>query len=93
MDKLDFVSGFLMKNEVMEEDQFRRAMEEPFVTYEELEDMVADKRRKSEAENEARARHIAEMERKREEERAKESARMREQQPPQPRPEDDRPFR
>ena len=93
MDKLDFVSGFLMKNEVMEEDQFRRAMEEPFVTYEELEDMVADKRRKSEAENEARARHIAEMERKREEERAKESARMRDQQPPQPRPDNDRPFR
>ena len=92
MDKLDFVSGFLMKNEVMEEEQFRRAMEEPFVTYEELEYMVAAKRRKSEEENEARARHIAEMERKREEERAREAAR-REQQPPQPRPEDDRPFR
>jgi cell division protease FtsH len=92
MDKLDFVSGFLMKNEVMEEEQFRRAMEEPFVTYEELEYMVAAKRRKSEEENEARARHIAEMERKREEERAREAAR-REQQPPQPRPDDDRPFR
>ena len=92
MDKLDFVSGFLMKNEVMEEEQFRRAMEEPFVTYEELEYMVAAKRRKSEEENEARARHIAEMERKREEERAREAAR-REQQPPQTRPEDDRPFR
>ena len=92
MDKLDFVSGFLMKNEVMEEEQFRRAMEEPLVTYEELEYMVAAKRRKSEEENEARARHIAEMERKREEERAREAAR-REQQPPQPRPDDDRPFR
>ena len=93
MDKLDFVAGFLMKNEVMEEEQFQRAMEEPFVTYEQLEDMVADKRRKTEAENEARARRIAEQERKREEERAKEAERMRNPVSNRPDSDEERPFR
>ena len=72
MEKLHFIAGFLMKNEIMEEDQFNRAMEatdaEP-VTYEELEEMVAEKRRRSAEENELRARHLAEQERQREEER------------------------
>ena len=93
MDKLDFVAGFLMKNEVMEEEQFQRAMEEPFVTYEQLEDMVAEKRRKTEAENEARARRIAEQERKREEERSKEAERMRNQVSNRPNSDEERPFR
>ena len=93
MDKLDFVAGFLMKNEVMEEEQFQRAMEEPFVTYEQLEDMVAEKRRKTEAENEARARRIAEQERKREEERSKEAERMRNQVSNHPNSDEERPFR
>ena len=75
MDRLHFVAAYLMKNEIMEEEQFRRAMTEPSVTIEELEEMVAEKRRKSREENEARARHLAELEKQREEERAKEEAR------------------
>jgi len=75
MERLHFVAGFLFKNEIMEEEQFRRAMEEPEVTFEELEAMVAEKRRRSEEENRARAARLAEEEKKREEERAREAAR------------------
>ena len=84
MEKLHFIAGFLFKNEIMEEDQFNRAMEEE-VTYEELEEMVAEKRKKSAEENERRARHLAEEEKKREEERAREEAKN-----PPPHPKDDR---
>jgi len=80
MEKLHFVAGFLFKNEIMEEDQFNRAMESDDVTYDELEEMVAEKRKRSAEENERRARHLAEEERKREEERAREEAKH---QPPQ----------
>ena len=69
IDKLHFVAKFLHKNEVMDGEQFRRAMEDPEVTFEELEEMVAERRRRSEAENAARAIQIAENERRREEER------------------------
>jgi len=71
MDKLHFVASYLIKNEIMEEEQFVRAMSEPGVTIEELEEMVAEKRRKSREENEARAKRLAEEERIREEERLK----------------------
>ncbi|MBQ4044068.1 MAG: AAA family ATPase, partial [Clostridia bacterium] len=74
MEKLHFIAGFLFKNEIMEEEQFNRAMDEEGVTYEELEEMVAEKRRRSAEENERRARHLAEEEKKREEERAREEA-------------------
>jgi hypothetical protein len=47
-------------------------MSEPDITIEDLEEMVAEKRRRSQEENEARARHIAEIERQREEERERE---------------------
>ena len=53
----------------MNGEQFRRVMEDPNVTVEELEEMYAEKRRRSEAENEARALQIKENERRREEER------------------------
>ena len=54
IDKLHFLAEFLMKNEVMDEAQFNAAMDgDP--TIEELEAMAAEKRRKSEEENEARA--------------------------------------
>ena len=54
IDKLHFLAEFLMKNEVMDEAQFNAAMDgDP--TIEELETMAAEKRRKSEEENEARA--------------------------------------
>jgi len=75
MEKLHFIAGFLFKNEIMEEDQFNRAMDSE-VTYEELEEMVAEKRKRSAEENERRARHLAEEERKREEERAREEAKQ-----------------
>ncbi len=67
--KLHFIAEFLVKNEIMDGEQFTRAMESDDVTIEELEEMTAEKRRKSKAENEARAIEIAENERKREEER------------------------
>jgi len=74
IERLHFVAEYLMKNEIMEEAQFIRAMSEPeSTTIEDLEEMVAEKRRKSREENEAHARHIAELERQREEERAKSS--------------------
>jgi cell division protease FtsH len=75
LDRLHFVAEYLMKNEIMEEEQFVRAMTEPEVTIEQLEEMVAEKRRKSKEENEAFARHLAELEKQREEERAKDEAR------------------
>ncbi len=75
IDRLHFVAAYLMKNEIMEEEQFIRAMKEPDVTIEELEAMVAEKRRRSKEENEAHARHLAELEKQREEERARTEAR------------------
>ncbi|MBO4933098.1 MAG: hypothetical protein J6I42_13040, partial [Clostridia bacterium] len=72
MEKLHFVASYLIKNEIMEEEQFVRAMSEPDITLEALEEMVAEKRRRSREENEAHARRIAELEKQREEERAKE---------------------
>ncbi len=72
MEKLHFVASYLIKNEIMEEEQFVRAMSEPEITLEDLEAMVAEKRRRSREENEAHARRIAELEKQREEERAKE---------------------
>ena len=75
IDRLHFVAAYLMKNEIMEEEQFVRAMTEPDVTVEQLEEMVAEKRRRSKEENEAFARHLAELEKQREEERAKDEAR------------------
>ncbi len=74
MDRLHFIAAYLMKNEIMEEEQFVRAMSEPDVTLEELEAMVAEKRRKSREENEAHARRLAEEEKQREKEREAESA-------------------
>ena len=54
MEKLHFIAGFLFKNEIMEEEQFNRAMDEEGVTYEELEEMVAEKRRRDEEEDRMR---------------------------------------
>ncbi len=72
IEKLHFVASYLMKNEIMEEEQFVRAMSETDVTLEDLEAMVAEKRRRSREENEAHARRIAELEKQREAEREKE---------------------
>ena len=58
-DKLNFVAEFLLKNEMMDGDQFFAVMNgNP--TVEELEEMAEEKRRRSRAENEERARREAE---------------------------------
>ncbi len=75
IDKLHFIAKYLVKNEIMNGEQFRRVMEDPNVTVEELEEMYAEKRRRSEAENQARALQIKENERRREEERRLEEQR------------------
>ena len=77
-DRLHFIAEYLMKNEIMEEEQFVRAMSEPDITIEALEEMVAEKRRKSREENEAHARRVAEEEKQREAEREAEAAREKE---------------
>ena len=69
IDKLHFIAKYLVKNEIMDGEQFKRAMEEDGVTIEDLEEMVAERRRRSEDENAKRAIQIAENERLREEER------------------------
>ena len=56
MDKLNFVAGFLLKNETMDADQFKAAMENDALTYEDLEQMAEEKKRKSREDNERRHR-------------------------------------
>ena len=73
VEKMHFIAEFLLKNEVMEQAQFERAMEGD-ATIEELEEMVAEKRRRSEEENKARAERIKEEEKKREAEREAEQS-------------------
>ncbi len=70
MDKLHFISEYLIKNEVMDADQFKAVMEgNP--TAEELDEMVAEKRRKEEEENELRRKAEEEARKKDEEARKK----------------------
>ena len=73
-ERLDFIAGYLMNYESMDGEQFKRAMEDTTVTAEELDNMLAEKRKISEMENKAREEHIKEMEKKREEERARRNA-------------------
>ncbi len=51
IDKLHFVAEFLLKNEFMDEDQFRAAMEMDNPTFEAIEAIAAERKRKSEEEN------------------------------------------
>ena len=51
MDKLHYIAKFLLEYETMDGEQFEAAMAEPAASYEELNDMVAEKRRISEDEN------------------------------------------
>ena len=62
--KLHFVAGYLIANEIMDENQFDAAMTQEGVTYEQLDEMVAEKRRRSEEENERRRQYLSELERK-----------------------------
>ena len=77
-EKLNFISEFLLKNEIMDGEQFEAAMSgEP--TFEELEEMTEAKKRRSREENEEKRRQEAIAERKRREE---EEERMRQAQNP-----------
>ena len=54
IDKLHFVAQFLIKDEIMDEEQFKAAMTgDP--TVEELEEMLSERRRRSNRENEEKA--------------------------------------
>jgi cell division protease FtsH len=57
IDKLHFISEFLLKNEIMDGEQFTAAMEGS-PTFEELEEMTEAKRRKSREENDERRRQL-----------------------------------
>ena len=67
IDKLHFIAEFLVRNEIMDGEQFRAAMEGT-PTFEELEEMTEAKRRRSRRENEEKRLREAEEARKREEE-------------------------
>ncbi len=51
IDKLHFVAEFLLKNESMDDEQFKAAMESENPTIEDIENIAAEKRQKSEEEN------------------------------------------
>ncbi len=70
IDKLHFVAEFLMKNEVMDADQFAAAMDSS-PSIEELEEMAAEKKQRSQRENEIRAKANEEERERRESEEAK----------------------
>ena len=57
IEKLHFVSEFLLKNEIMDGEQFKSAMEGT-PTFEELEEMTEAKKRKSREENDERRRRL-----------------------------------
>ena len=49
--KLHFIAEFLLKNESMDEEQFKAAMESENPTIDEIEEIAAEKKKKSEEEN------------------------------------------
>ena len=70
IDKLHFIAEFLMRNEIMDGEQFAAAMDgNP--TFEELEEMTEAKKRKSREENDRRRAELLAEERKRKEEEEK----------------------
>lgn len=74
-DKLRKLAEYLVKAESVDGDQFRALMEgDP--SFEELDAMVAEKKRKSEEENESRRKREEEERKKREDERARRDAEM-----------------
>ena len=73
MDKLNFVAEFLLKNEIMDGEQFAAAMDTD-ATFEQLEDMTEAKKRRSREENEERRRREAIEARRAKEEAEKKAA-------------------
>ena len=65
IEKLHFVSEFLVKYELMDGDQFRAAMESD-ATLEEINEIAEEKRRRRQAESEERAKKNAELEKEKE---------------------------
>ena len=53
--KLHFIADFLLKHEIMDGDQFKLSMEDPDVTVEALEEIAAEKKRRSEEANAKKA--------------------------------------
>ncbi|MGM9645631.1 MAG: ATP-dependent zinc metalloprotease FtsH [Eubacteriales bacterium] len=58
-DKIDFITSFLLRHEVMDDEQFALAMKDG-VTMEEVENLVTEKKRRSEEENKRRAKELEE---------------------------------
>ena len=67
IDKLHLVAGYLLKREFMDGDQFKAAMEND-LTFDEIDEILNEKERKSKEENEAKRQAEAEEQRKVEEE-------------------------
>ena len=67
IDKLHLVAGYLLKNEFMDGDQFKAAMEND-LTFEQIDEIAREKERKSREENEAKLNAEKEEQRKVEEE-------------------------
>ena len=67
IDKLHLVAGYLLKREFMDGDQFKAAMEND-LTFDEIDEILKEKERKSQEENEAKRKAEAEEQRKVEEE-------------------------
>ena len=67
IDKLHLIAGYLLKNEFMDSDQFKAAMEND-LTYEQIDAIAEEKERKSREENEAKLLAEKEEQRKVEEE-------------------------
>ena len=80
IDKLHFVSEFLLKHEIMDGEQFAAAMDREEVTFEDLEEMTAAKKRRSREENDEKLRLEKENER-REKETAENAEKANEAQP------------
>ena len=68
VEKLHFVSEFLLKHEIMDGEQFAAAMDREGVTFEELEEMTEAKKRRSREENDEKLRLEKENERREKEE-------------------------
>ena len=74
-EKLDFITDFLCKYEIMDDEEFAKAMEDGTVMAE-LDFIVEQKRKKSHAENEAQRKANEEAARREEEERKKRDAEL-----------------
>ena len=67
IDKLHLIAGYLLKSEFMDGDQFKAAMEND-LTFEQIDEILKEKERKSQEENEAKRKAEEEEQRKVEEE-------------------------